>query len=774
MRAHAFRGIVASMGSDPPPTPTDRTDDARREDEPPNTDSADSAGVRPEAQDYSTPSWLPDLFDAAQALTEAGKEPELFKTLRHYSDRDIFAASQHLIDSPQPDLQRCGLKMLGWITPSSQQGALATSVLLNTIALLSPPLTAAAILSLSRLAPEPLLDLAPKLLDHRASEVRKAFAIACGHIGTPDALDCLLTLSDDDAPSVCAYSMLGCHNAGSQEDPELQETLVHHLSEETHSQEALLQSLARAQDPSLADYLLQALEQPTVPPHIIEAAETLGDPKLYVPLWNLAWTWPGPPALIDRAIIACRWEDPRSIRALFQDALTEDDLTISEEAIELLQRRGAQEVFDTAEALTQNPDPHQRLIGARVLGKTGGPRSPLRQRAIAPLARILEDRDDDILATAVEGIGAIKEAELSEAVEGLQSHDNPDVRKAVSRILYGMEPEATTAMIALRTAREGMVRAAASQALDEILNPSVPAAEESTPAKTPNGSPAGSPGAAPVRDRRYEAPSAAKHNKQRRRSSLQNSPLLRKAVLVNLVLGIILAVYWMSTLQKAATVAENPKLIRALLEQNFAALELPDPDTLLQHQKQSREGMFEKNRTLKLASMLRLPIQHVLTNKKECWYLYNRMFSQDAAWVLSRAPTPKGQNSTEAQTLAPLTSILVREVNGDNHARVAGLLRHLAPLNAPLATYLITEIFAQTSARQHDDFVMDFASIRPELKEALNAEGYKINFHPSLTHLSRTTQRSMEKALRAGWSGAEETKLANYLRQLQREAPPGP
>ncbi|MED5463286.1 MAG: HEAT repeat domain-containing protein [Myxococcota bacterium] len=769
------------MGSDPPPSPTDRPDNAPREDEAPNTDSAVRDSVRPEAPSAppsskpdSTPAWLPDLFDAAQSFTAAHKEPEFFNTLRHYSNQDIFAASQHLIDSPQPDLQRCGLKMLGSITPSSQQGALATSVLLNTIALLSPPLTAAAILSLSRLAPEPLLDLAPKLMEHRASEVRKAFAIACGHIGTPDALDCLLTLSDDDAPSVCAWSMLGCHNAGPQDDPELQEALEHHLSEETHSPHALLQSLATARDPSLAAYLLEALEQPTVLPHIIQAAGTLADKSLYVPLWNLAWTWTGSPALIDHALSACRWEDPRSVRALFQDALSEDDLALSEEAIGLLQRRGDQEVFDTAEALTQNPDHHQRLVGARVLGKTGGPRSPFRQRAVTPLARMLEDRDDDILASAVEGIGAIKEAELSEAVEGLQSHDNPDVRKAVSRILYGMEPEATTSMIALRTAREGMVRAAASQALDEILNPSLPPGEEASPADVSGSSSGASSGATPLRDHRYGAPSAAGQQGAKRRSALQNSPLLRKAVLFNLLLGVALTIYWAGTLQTTTTLAENPKLIRALLQQNFSALERPDPDALLQQQKQSRQGMFETNRLLKLSSMLRLPIEHVLTNRKECWYLYNRMFSQDAAWVLSRARAPKGPDSVEAQTLAPLLSILTKEVNGDNHTRVAHLLRHLAPLNAPLTTYLIKALFAQTSVRQHDDLVMDFATIAPELKEALHKEGYQINYHPSLTHLPQKTQAAMEKHLRAGWTNAEEAKLANYLRQLQRENAPTP
>ena len=230
------------MQSDPSPHPTDRPEHGRHEDQAPDTDSADGAGVSPPpqgasagAEPGSTPSWLPDLFDAAQTRTGTRKEPELFKSLRHYSDRDLFAASQHLIDSSPPELQRCGLRMLGSITPDSQQGALATSVLLNTIALLSPPLTAAALLSLSRLAPDQLLDLAPKLLDHRASEVRKAFAIACGHIGTPDALDCLLTLSDDDSPLVCAWSMLGCHNAGPQEDPELQEALVHHLSQDAHA-----------------------------------------------------------------------------------------------------------------------------------------------------------------------------------------------------------------------------------------------------------------------------------------------------------------------------------------------------------------------------------------------------------------------------------------------------------------------------------------------------------------------------------------------------------
>ena len=178
----------------------------------------------------------------------------------------------------------------------------------------------------------------------------------------------------------------------------------------------IILKLIENEDPDTLPAVWQALQRPCVPAGIIEAARALGDARLFEPLWDLAWVSDEDPELLESAIEACRWEDPRSTDTLFETALGKD-YESAELAILTLQRQGSREVFDRAMKMCSRDEADQRHVGARVLGRLGGPRSSLREQAIGPLSKLLEDSSTDVVASAVQGIHDVAEDKIEEAVE---------------------------------------------------------------------------------------------------------------------------------------------------------------------------------------------------------------------------------------------------------------------------------------------------------------------------------------------------------------------
>lgn len=719
------------------------------------------------------PSWLPDLYSAADAADTTHAVWEVLKTLQYYPDEDILDVGEQFLESSNRHKQVLSISFLGDLTPGSTEAGVAIPLLIKSMFLTDPQVVSAAVLSLAELSPEKLMERASSLLKHTSVDIRKAFASAARKIKTASSIDCLLALSRDDEISVRRWSILECYRVGPLKDGEIQSMMAQRLFEDdARNLSELIDVLARNREPFLVEYLAEALSLSAVPPHIIEAAGTLGDTRLYTPLWDLAWTWTGSPNIIDTAVRSCRWDDPRPLFELVEAAMDEEQFEKSEAAIAALQRRGGREVFDAAEALCNNRGTQARLVAARVLGQIGGPRSKLRLKAVEPLSKMLEDRDDDVIATAIEGIGAVQESEIAKAVASLQTHDNPEVRNAVSVILYGIDdPASTKSMIALSTAREGMVRFAASQALDGIMNPQGPEEGEATvKIGSSSGGTGGGEDSGPIArsirfgvDKEYEGIGYLEYPKRKWEN------IIKAVVGTLLVLTIAIAVYTLKFYEGAvAPKTDNPELVEALAKREFSSLRRPSPNDLVKERKEGEKGMFETSRLLKLASMLRLPIQNILKNKKECWYLYNRMDPQDAAWILSRAPTPTSPNTPEGQNLRLILSILTNEASSDNHRRVANFLRHLAPQSPELASYMIEEILAEIPNWQQDDLVMDFAEVGTELQAMLASAGYRVKFHPALLNLVPRVRQLMETKLRTGWPAKRELELANHLKLLNR------
>ena len=107
------------------------------------------------------------------------------------------------------------------------------------------------------------------------------------------------------------------------------------------------------------------------------------------------------------------------------------------------------------------------------------------------MIKLLEDKSEFIISEAVRGLGSADPKSVENTINQLKNHPHGEVRRLVSFVLFGVDDHTSPeALVALSTAREGMVRLAATQALTSILNP--PPGEKAS-ARTPVGMPVGGP-----------------------------------------------------------------------------------------------------------------------------------------------------------------------------------------------------------------------------------------------------------------------------------------
>jgi HEAT repeat protein len=142
-----------------------------------------------------------------------------------------------------------------------------------------------------------------------------------------------------------------------------------------------------------------------------------------------------------------------SISALLAAAFTElqdDDSDRPCPATVELQDRGTREVLDAALTLCGSLDARWRSVAACILGQLGRPERTFPEECCDALIALLRDSEEDVLITALYGLGHLGNRRCDPHVLRFESHPEPAIRKGVAFSLAGTTlPEAVPVLLRL-------------------------------------------------------------------------------------------------------------------------------------------------------------------------------------------------------------------------------------------------------------------------------------------------------------------------------------
>lgn len=155
-----------------------------------------------------------------------------------------------------------------------------------------------------------------------------------------------------------------------------------------------------------------------------------------------------------------------------------------------LHRRASPDIFEAAVGLSDRPDPAARILAADLLGQLGaleyrgtGQARKFTDASMPILRRLLEDREDQVVAAAIAAIGQHYRNALIAEVPSLASHQSLQVRLSAAMNLRtgrrGLEDSTATSMlIQLSEDRDESVRDWATFSLGSIDGVDTPVIRE--------------------------------------------------------------------------------------------------------------------------------------------------------------------------------------------------------------------------------------------------------------------------------------------------------
>ena len=167
----------------------------------------------------------------------------------------------------------------------------------------------------------------------------------------------------------------------------------------------------------------------------------------------------------------------RTVSDLISLALTisyydDDGDSLGWRAIWELRRRGTEEIFALSQSLCQSSDPHERGVGADVLGYLGWEKKfPFLEQTLPILFHLMEtDPNIEVLNSACTALGHLNDERAIEPLLKLKSHPHEDVRFSVVFGLLGFEDErAINALIELSKDSDSDVRDWATFGLGSMI-----------------------------------------------------------------------------------------------------------------------------------------------------------------------------------------------------------------------------------------------------------------------------------------------------------------
>jgi hypothetical protein len=129
--------------------------------------------------------------------------------------------------------------------------------------------------------------------------------------------------------------------------------------------------------------------------------------------------------------IDSRADDPRTVDDLINAALCEPE-DPAWDAVCALHFRGTKEVFDRATSLCHSECPHERCLGANILGPLGVPTRTYPKASADLLLRMLEGEAEAIVLQAIiVALNHLGDARTILVAPRFASHPDPEVRHAV-------------------------------------------------------------------------------------------------------------------------------------------------------------------------------------------------------------------------------------------------------------------------------------------------------------------------------------------------------
>lgn len=227
--------------------------------------------------------------------------------------REVLEAAHGLCKSHDSNERWLGAAILGQLGIPERtfpnECFLALSEMLNTEA--DPEVLQAVGVALGHLNdPRSVARLVP-FKNHPSADVR--FGVVLGISGLEDdvAISTLIELSTDSDDEVRNWATTGLGSFIPTDSPAIRDALAKRM-EDPHDEtkgEALV-GLARRKDPRVIDPLIKALTEDTVGSLTVDAAEELGDPRLYPALIRLKEWWDVYPETLNRALKTCEPHHP--------------------------------------------------------------------------------------------------------------------------------------------------------------------------------------------------------------------------------------------------------------------------------------------------------------------------------------------------------------------------------------------------------------------------------------------------------------------------------
>jgi HEAT repeat protein len=174
------------------------------------------------------------------------------------------------------------------------------------------------------------------------------------------------------------------------------------------------------------------------------------------------------------------------VEELFALALTttstdDEEHTEGWQAIRELQKRGTRDIFERCAALCASDDPHQREVGAGVLGQLGWEQDyPFREETLPILfGLIANDKEIAVLNAACVALGHLSDERAIPHLLTLKDHPSDIVRYSVIFGLLGLEDDrAVTALIELSNDPDAVNRDWATFGLGSQLELDTPSIRE--------------------------------------------------------------------------------------------------------------------------------------------------------------------------------------------------------------------------------------------------------------------------------------------------------
>jgi HEAT repeat protein len=250
-----------------------------------------------------------DLIEVALGDIEDNATWDAISALWWRGTREVFDAARSLCESSVTHEQAMGATIL------AQLGCPDRALPDETRALLVPMLESATDLevlssvlaALGHLHDASLIDSITRFKAHEDPEVRWHVVLAIDGFEDDLAIHTLIEMSSDEVANVRDWSTFSLGSMIETDSECIRDALFQRLSDEDENTRGeALKGLAYRRDERVVESLILELLSEEGSWMALEAAETLGDPRLYPALLEVRARWEGDPECVDDAIARCR------------------------------------------------------------------------------------------------------------------------------------------------------------------------------------------------------------------------------------------------------------------------------------------------------------------------------------------------------------------------------------------------------------------------------------------------------------------------------------